>query len=98
MVRNLDEWRVLCRIFETEARRGVDGHRFAPGRWDFSVQCFLIYTQPQWSSYERVATWGLENEVNPENRLLFTVKRVRHSIPRAKAVLEERARGERIIR
>jgi len=97
-VRNLDEWRVLRRVFETEARRGTDGHRFAPGRWNFSVRCFLVYAQSAWSSYERVAEWGQLNEPNLAMRELFTVKRIRHCIPRAKSVLEDRARGEGVIR
>ena len=98
LIANLDEWRVLERIFETEAHRGVDGHRFAPGRWAFSLKSFLVYTLPQWASYERVCQWAVEHEKETQLRDLFTTKRVRHSIPRAKAVLEKRARQEGILR
>ena len=96
--RNLDEWRVISRVIEMPARRGTDGHRFAPGRWEFSVKCFLIYSLPQWSSYPRVVNWGEEHEEDHVMRELFTLKRVRHSIPRAKSVLEDRARAEGILR
>lgn len=98
IIRSLDEWRVLRRIFEQSARRGEDGHRFAPGRWDFALKAFLIYTQPQWASYERVVEWGDEFETQHEMRPLYTVKRVRHAIPRAKAVVQRRGQEEGIVR
>ena len=97
LTREIDEARVLRRVFETRARKGADGRRFAPGRWDFGVTCFLIYCHAEWSSYERVVEWGQQNQ-RGYKRALYTPKRVRDSINRTRWVLEGRAKAEGLIR
>ncbi len=97
LAREIDESRVLKRVFETSARKGADGRRFAPGRWRFGVKCFLVYCHAEWSSYERVVEWGQKHE-RGRRQSLYTPKRVRDSINRTRWVLESRAKSEGLIR
>lgn len=94
----IDEQLAFHRVFEKPARRGVDGVRFAPGRWRFGVQCFLLYCTSEWGSVARVVEWGERHEKKRARRELFTVKRVRTSMERTRGVLEERARSEGMLR
>lgn len=94
---HIDEKTVLNRVFETNARKGVDGRRFAPGRWKFGLRCFFVYCHSEWSSYERVVEWGQRHERSAPKRNLYSPKRVRDSINRTRWVLERRAREEGII-
>jgi hypothetical protein len=97
LAREIDETRALRRVFEKQARKGMDGRRFAPGRWQFGMKCFFLYCHAEWGSYARVVEWGAEHERGRE-RDLFTHKRVRDSINRTRWVLEDRAKAEGILR
>ena len=96
LVNQLDDWSVLRDIVETEAATDADGVRFIPGRWEWSVSCWLAYTTAQLGSYERICEHG--SEVRPELAHLFTIKRVREAIRKVRGVMRRRAIAADLMR
>ena len=89
LLSRIDEWGALRGIVEPAAERDADGVRFIPGRWTWSVRCWLVYGQAQWGTYDRVCEFGLASQLDQAE--LFTQKRVRDAIRKVRGVMRARA-------
>jgi len=89
LLSRIDEWSTLREIVEPEAERDADGVRFIPGRWTWSVRCWLVYGQAAWGTYDRVVEFGVASQLDQAE--LFTTKRVRDAIRKVRGVMRLRA-------
>jgi len=98
LVRAADEWSRIRRIVEDRPHRLKVERRtltLAGREWDFNVISWLVYLRGDVGSVARVVEIG--RELRPQFGIWWSPGKVRRAIATAQAVVEARARRDRLI-